>query len=73
MSKHLSKVKKNKIVKMYLQGESPKSLCEYYSIPKSTLYTWIYQSSESPLISVHISDDASYVLAPKIIAGHITN
>lgn len=28
---------------MYYQGESPKFLCEYYSIPKSTLYTWIYQ------------------------------
>lgn len=43
MSKHISTAKKKHIVKMYYRGESPKYLCEYYSIPKSTLYTWIYQ------------------------------
>ena len=60
MSKHISKVKKKKIVKMYLQGESPKSLCEYYSIPKSTLYTWIYQFPEKRRNGKHLAPSTEY-------------
>ena len=60
MSKHISKAKKKKIVKMYFQGESPKSLCEYYSIPKSTLYTWIYQSSEKKRRSKYLAPSTEY-------------
>lgn len=60
MSKHLSKAKKKKIVKMYLQGESPKSLCEYYSIPKSTLYTWIYQFPEKRRNSKYLAPSTEY-------------
>ena len=60
MSKHISKAKKKKIVKMYYQGESPKSLCEYYSIPKSTLYTWIYQFPEKRRNSKYLAPSTEY-------------
>lgn len=60
MSKHISKVKKKKIVKMYYQGESPKSLCEYYSIPKSTLYTWIYQFPKKKRNSKYLAPSTEY-------------
>lgn len=60
MSKHMSKAKKKKIVKMYYRGESPKALCEYYSIPKSTLYTWIYQSPEKKRNNKFLAPSTKY-------------
>lgn len=45
---------------MYYQGESPKSLCEYYSIPKSTLYTWIYQFPEKRRNSKYLAPSTEY-------------
>ena len=51
---------RKKIVKMYYQGESPKSLCEYYSIPKSTLYIWIYQFPEKRRNSKYLAPSTEY-------------
>lgn len=45
---------------MYYQGESPKSLREYYSISKSTLYTWIYQFPEKRRNSKYLAPSTEY-------------
>lgn len=60
MKKHISAARKKIILNRYFSGESPKALCEYYSIPKSTLYTWIYKSPRRRIKSKFLAPTTEY-------------